>query len=251
MSGLLLGPGSITEAQLVAFSAAGAVMLLLLSLNVAVCRLYRRARTEDERQARRARKKKMSDVWVYHVHRPGVSPAPRDSPSQQILRKLRASHENLRATLAAAGQDQGQGTLGQEESQVLEELEVTTDLFLHDTSRASSRCSSLSDPEAATALRDLELETASALHDLDTASAVRELDKSSLYSVSLADFENDPEELLGAGAGGRKGRRKSRRRSGGSRDSGEPALPVAEFHNEAFDFAESTTAVERVQDVEL
>ena len=281
MTGLLFGAGSITEAQLVAFSAVGAVLLFLLSVNVAVCRLYHRAKTEDARQARRTQKKKMSDVWVYHVHRStgAAATAHRESASQQILRKLRASHENLRATLAAA-EEQGT-TLGQEESQVLEELEITADLFLHDTSNASSRRSSLSDRRsdcaslhasishdlgAASALRDLDaasgrhdlddaasalcdLDAASALRDLDAVSALQELDKTSLSSVRMADFENDPAEMLGVRAGRKRGGRRSKR--GSREDSGEPALPVAEFHNEAFDFAESSTAVERVQDVEL
>ncbi|KAK7089769.1 uncharacterized protein [Littorina saxatilis] len=277
MTGLLFGEGSITEAQLIALSASAVVMVFLITANVAVCWMYRRAIGEDARRTKRVRNKKMSDVWVYHVSRPRAtaSSCHHQSPSQQILNKLRASHENLRSQLATST-DKEQGGLSQEESQVLEELEITADLFLHDTSNASSRRSSLSGsvhgcssyhfhPDADSlrsavdnfnidsTLRDLDASTD--FRDLDPASVLGDLDKVSMTSVTKADFENDPREAEDGDGGRRKrGRRKSKRRSSrrSSHGNDDQTLPVAEFHNEAFDFAEPTyTAVERVEDVEL
>jgi hypothetical protein len=61
--------GTITQAQVVALSCAACVVAFLLAANVAVCHLYRRATTEHVRRDKRQRKKRESDVWVYHVYR--------------------------------------------------------------------------------------------------------------------------------------------------------------------------------------
>ncbi|KAL8578413.1 hypothetical protein ACOMHN_014912 [Nucella lapillus] len=111
------------------------------------------------------------------------------------------------------------------------------------------------DFDVAAALADLDM--ASALHDLDPES-----DKVSMTSVTFADFLNeDSMDFFGSSEqeGKKKARSSNRRRNsssssrGSSHDKGDQSrsLPVAEFHNEAFDFTETRTAVERVKDVEL
>ncbi|KAL8560965.1 hypothetical protein ACOMHN_022084 [Nucella lapillus] len=144
--GLVVAAGglSLTGDQLVLLSMVAAVFALLLSANLGLCWIYRRLLREDQRQLRRAQKKKMSDVWVYQVHRQDPSsastppPPPPDPPSQQILRKLRNSYDNLRSAVEAEEEEESRRVgvevrLGREESQAIEELEVTADLFLHDT----------------------------------------------------------------------------------------------------------------------
>nr|KAG5693637.1 hypothetical protein BaRGS_014657 [Batillaria attramentaria]KAG5701474.1 hypothetical protein BaRGS_000870 [Batillaria attramentaria] len=229
-SQLLFGPGSLTQAQVISFSLVAAVLITIIGLNIGMCYLYRRVRSEDQRRAVKAQKKKMSDVWVYHVHRPDhhkPSNAHVETADEQILRKLRASHENLRASLAESAHAQ-QGTFGQEENQALEELDVMNDLFLLDDSCSTSRRSSVSESGSFPV-------------------GVSDRDSISLSSVKMSDFQNDPDDMMGLRKSKKKGRRGRRSRGSGEND----ALPVAEFHNEAFDFVESTAAVERVNDVEL
>lgn len=255
------GAGVVTLTQVVALSAAGVVFLALVLANLAVCRLYRRATTGHVREAKK-QQRKQSDVWVYHVYRTKPTNVNPETASVQILRKLRASHDNLTAAIEAAEDKAKSGnTLGHEECQALAELEATTDLFLHDTSQTSSRPSSArsSTRHSHDLSVDLDLEPSALRADLDVGD-FSDLDKVSVSSVHLADFENNPREMFGEGGRrdggrGREGKRRCKmKRSDGTEDNSLPqVLPVAEFHNEAFDFTHETTmaAVECVKDVEL
>lgn len=203
-SQLLFGPGSLTLAQVVSFSLVAGVFLILIAANVTVFYFYRRARTEDERQAVKVQRKKMSDVWVYHVHRPSTKDRSRGgdeagSPSEQILRKLKASHENLRASLAVSESSQAQGgTLGQEESQAIEELEVLNDLFLHDDSYHSSRRSSVSGSGSLRVSDHTQKYSDFMGHEATSSGlGLGDHDSISLSSVKMSDFENDPGDVMG------------------------------------------------------
>lgn len=219
--GLLWGPDSLTEAQVIALSLVAVVLLLLLALNVGVYKMYRRVMTEDRPRTKRPHEKKMSDVWVYQVHR--ENPQPAEPAEEQILRKLRASNENLKAAmrLSERGAEEAgdeSSAIRQEEQQALEELDITNDLFFHDGSRRSSSTT-------------ISFES--------NINAIITNDTISLSSVFMSDFDNDEVDDAMAVEGGTRPRKMSRQ------------PPLTEFHNDAFDFAEATAEVERINDIQL
>lgn len=264
--------GVVTHAQLVALGSAGVVFLFLLAANLAMCRLYRRATGEPQRRAKKDQRKQ-SDVWVYHVYRTKPAETTAEAASVQILKKPRASHDNVQAAITAPDVKAGNGNaLGLEECQALQELEATADLFLHDHSGQPSSPHSFDlDLDPCTLAGDLVLDPCTSAGDLDFDPCTlagdldpcdfSDLDKVSVTSVKMADFENDYTEGSNAkhqtGQGGQRRRKRAKESGEETAKGGESYLPstipVTEFHNEAFDFAHETAvaAVESVQEVEL